>query len=205
MVVSPVGPVTGTMPPPMSSVPSATITDANTSSSNPPSPTIATESNTSASNSSRAKIIGGLIGGGGFLIVLIVIFLLRSRRSKQAGNRLKYFGKAAAVIHSFPLTTPLSSPPRVQKESSPIPVSIRKVAQVSDHQVTESTRGEQFIDPQQHGGGESLICGDDNRPVDQASYWALQVQVQLLMQRMERVEGVEEGPPEYVSAYGSSR
>ncbi|KAL0058440.1 hypothetical protein AAF712_014884 [Marasmius tenuissimus] len=48
---------------------------------------------------------------------------------------------------------------------------------------------------------------DPNRPVEQASYWAMQAQIRLLMERMEmiEIEGLSEAPPEYASAYGSNR
>ncbi|KAJ8089477.1 hypothetical protein PM082_014728 [Marasmius tenuissimus] len=168
---------------------------------------IATDSNSSGSNNSQAKIIGGAIGGGGFLVLLIVIFLFRRRRSKQARDRLQDSEKAAAVIDPFTPTTPVLNPPRERKESSPIPASNRKAVEGSNRQVTETTGGKQSTDPRQsetvHRGGESLTRGVDNRPVDRASYQALQAQVRLLMQRMERVEGVEEAPPEYVPAYSS--
>ncbi|KAJ8089480.1 hypothetical protein PM082_014732 [Marasmius tenuissimus] len=174
------------------------------------SPPIATDFKTSGSNNSQAKIIGGSIGGGGFLIALIVIFLLRRQRSKQTRDQLQDFDKAAAVIHPFTPTAPVSSPPGERAEPSSMLASNRKFAQVPDRQVTESAEGQQSIDPRQpvteDGGGESLTHRNDNGPVDwQASYRALQAQVQLLMRRMERVEAVEEAPPEYISAYGSSR
>ncbi|KAJ8089489.1 hypothetical protein PM082_014742 [Marasmius tenuissimus] len=208
MVVSPVESVGGTTAPPTSSATSSVTTGP--TASKPPSPTIANDFNTSASNSSRAKIIGGAVGGGGFLVVLIVIFLWRRQRSKQARDwRVQGVDQTAAVIDPFPSTTPVSNPLSERKETLLMPASDRKAVEGSDHLVVGPMGGEQSINPRQpeteHGGGESLTRGDDNRPVDQASYRALQAQVRLLMQRMERVEGVDEAPPEYVSAYGSSR
>ncbi|KAJ8089487.1 hypothetical protein PM082_014739 [Marasmius tenuissimus] len=198
-VVAPVGPVTETTPPQMSSAASPpVVTDSNTSSSN------TSGSNTSTSNSSQAKIIGGSIGGGGFLIVLIVLFLFRRRRSKQARVRLQ--DPDAAVIDPFTPTTTVSNPPREWKELPSIPVSSRKAMEGYSRRVTEPTTGEQSTNPQQphtdRDGGEIGVTsnlGDDNR------YQAMQAQIQMLMQRMERIEAVEEAPPEYVSAYGSSR
>ncbi|KAL0058439.1 hypothetical protein AAF712_014883 [Marasmius tenuissimus] len=217
MAVSPSGPVTGTTPPPTSSIPSSTTTDtnnssssspsptiatdSNTSPSNPPSSTIATELNTSASHSPRVEIIGGSIGGGGFLIVLVVIFRLRRQK-----NRLRDFDRAAAVIDPFTPTTPVSNPLPERKEPLSMPISNRKAVEGSDHSVVEPTAGEQSTDFQQPhterddgDSGETTTLGDDNR------YRAVQAQIRLLMQRMERIEGVEEAPPEYVSAYGSGR
>ncbi|KAJ8089534.1 hypothetical protein PM082_014790 [Marasmius tenuissimus] len=207
MVVSP---VTGTTPRPLSSVPSSTTTDSNTSPSNPPSTTIATELNTSASNSSRVKIIGGSIGGGGLLIVLTVIFLLHrqrsGQRSGQARDQLQDFNKVAAIIHPFSPKAPVPDYSREQKEPPSMPAWNRKVAQMSDHQVIGPTSGEQSIDPQQpqiepdgSESDETSTLGDDSR------YRTMQAQIQLLMQRVDRMEAVEEAPPEYVSDYRSSR
>ncbi|KAJ8089491.1 hypothetical protein PM082_014745 [Marasmius tenuissimus] len=171
-----------------------------------------TDSNTSASNSFRAKIIGGAVGGGGFLIVLIVIFLFRRRRSKQARVRLQDPDKAAAVIDPFTPTTTVSNPPRERKELPSMPVLSRKAMEGSSRRVTEPTGGEQSTDPRQSHteqeadeSGQNPTLVHDNGPIDRASYRAMQAQVQLLMQKMERMESIEEGPPEYVSAYGSSR
>ncbi|KAJ8089464.1 hypothetical protein PM082_014715 [Marasmius tenuissimus] len=173
--------------------------------------TIASSDDPSGSNNSQAKIMGGSIGGGGFLIILIVIFLLRRRRSKQVRDRLQNFDKAAAVIHPFTPTTPVSNPPRERKEPPSVLTLSQKVAEGSNHRVTEPTTDEQSTNPRQSlieqeddESGRTSTLADDNRPVDQASYRALQAQVRLLMQRVERVEGVEEAPPEYVSAYGST-
>ncbi|KAJ8089476.1 hypothetical protein PM082_014727 [Marasmius tenuissimus] len=214
MALSPVSPVTATTPPPTSSVPSSTATDTNNSSSNPPSPTIATELTTSTSNTSRAKIIGGSIGGAGFLAVLIVIFLFlrkfRRRRNKQARDRLQDFDPAAAVIHPFTPTTLVLNPLSERKEPSSMPASNRKAVEGSHHRVTETT-GKESSDPRQSHpeqndeSGQTSTLVDDNEPIDRASYRAMQAQMRLLMHKVERMEFVEEAPPEYVSAYGGSR
>ncbi|KAK1234280.1 hypothetical protein PQX77_002518, partial [Marasmius sp. AFHP31] len=81
--------------------------------------------------------------------------------------------------------------------------NFRKAVEGSNPQITDPAGGEQTIEPQQprserddsQSGGTSTL-GDDNR------YRAMEAQIQLLMQRVERIEGVEQAPPEYVSAYG---
>ncbi|KAK1215089.1 hypothetical protein PQX77_022308, partial [Marasmius sp. AFHP31] len=113
-------------------------------------------------------------------------------------QRAQDFDRIAAVIHPFPPET----------ESSLTPASnFRKAVDVSNPRMTEPKAGKQSIDLQQpgtkYGVGETSTHRDNNRPVDQASYQAMQAQIQLLMQKVERMEAVEEAPPEYVSAYGS--
>ncbi|KAK1234632.1 hypothetical protein PQX77_002157 [Marasmius sp. AFHP31] len=173
----------------------------------PASPPVATDSNTTSSSNSQAKVIGGSLGGGAFLVVLVVIFLFLRRRRNQ---RVPDFDGTTAVIYPFPPQTRLSDVPREWIELPSTPASnFRKAVEVSDPRVAELVGGERSIDLQQpgteRGGDEISTHGDDNRPVDQASYRAMQAQIQLLMQRVERIEGTEEAPPEYVSAYGSSR
>ncbi|KAL0057152.1 hypothetical protein AAF712_016215, partial [Marasmius tenuissimus] len=128
--------------------------------------------------------------------------------------RLQVPDKTAAIIDPFTPTAPVLNSPRERKESSPIPVSNRKAVEGSNRRVTEPTGSGQFTDSRRSQteqdapgdqSGQTSTLVDDNRPVDQASYWAMQAQIQLLMQTVERMESVEEGPPEYVSAYGSSR
>ncbi|KAK1234086.1 hypothetical protein PQX77_002719, partial [Marasmius sp. AFHP31] len=119
-------------------------------------------------------------------------------------QQLQDLHETAAVIHPFLHTTPVLESSREQKEPSSTPASnFRKAVEVSSPRVTGPAGGEQTIDPQQpnterDGGerGETSNLGDDNR------YRTMQAQIQSLMQRMERVEAVEEAPPEYVSAYG---
>ncbi|KAJ8089479.1 hypothetical protein PM082_014731 [Marasmius tenuissimus] len=129
-------------------------------------------------------------------------------------DRLQDSDKAAAVIDPFTPTTPVLNPPRERKESSPIPASSRKAVEGSNRRVTEPTRGEQSTDARQSHteqdapgdeSGQTSTLVDNNLPVDQASYRAMQAQIQLLMQKVERMESVEEAPPEYISSYGSSR
>ncbi|KAJ8089474.1 hypothetical protein PM082_014725 [Marasmius tenuissimus] len=180
---------------------SSTTTDTNNSSSDPPSPTKATETNVSASNSSRAKILGGSIGGSRFLVVLVVIFLLRRRlRVRQIDYRILIEQRQSFILFH------LKSLYQITLVSEKNPRLSRKVAQVSDHQVVGPMAGEQSINPEQpqtepesSESDETSTLGDNNR------YRAMQAQIQLLMQRVERIEGVEEAPPEYVSTYGSGR
>ncbi|KAJ8089458.1 hypothetical protein PM082_014709 [Marasmius tenuissimus] len=185
MAMSPVG-----NPPPMSST------------SPPPA---AIDFNTSGSKNPPAKIIGGSVGGGGLVVVLLVVIFLFLRRRRN--QRLRDWDKAAAALRPFSPTAPVLDPPHERKETPSMPTTNQKVVQVSDHWVIEPTRGQPSIDSQQpdteRGGGETSNHGDDNRPVDQASYRAMQTQIQLLMQRMERMEAVDETPPEYVSTYGN--
>ncbi|KAK1233262.1 hypothetical protein PQX77_003584 [Marasmius sp. AFHP31] len=188
------------------------------------SPPGATDSNTSSSNSLRAKIIGSSVGGGTFLVILVVIFLfLRGRRTKQRRGKqqthkvmraitlfaidqqLQSSYETAAIIRPFSPTTPVLKSSREQKETLSTSASnLRKAVEVSNPRVAEPAGGEPTIDPQQpHTGrddsesGETLTLGDDNR------YRAMQAQMQLLRQRVDRMEGAEEAPPDYVSAEGS--
>ncbi|KAK1218232.1 hypothetical protein PQX77_019083 [Marasmius sp. AFHP31] len=192
----------------LSSLPSSppVATESNTSLSNLPSSTTATNFNTSASDSSRAKAIGGSVGGIAFLITLVItVVFLHKRRDR----RVQDSNRTARVIHPFLPATPVLKSSRERKAPLSIPATNRKVARLPNPRVTEPTAGELSIDLQQpgaeRGGGETSIHVDDNRPVDQASYRAMQAQMQLLMQRVERMEAIEEAPPEYVSAYGSGR
>ncbi|KAK1219012.1 hypothetical protein PQX77_018279 [Marasmius sp. AFHP31] len=113
----------------------------------------------------------------------------------------------AAVIHPFPPTAPVLESSRKRKEPPSTPASRhRKAVEVYNLRVIEPAGSEQTIKPQQPDtepdsseSGETSTLGNDIR------YRAMQAQIQSLMQRMERVEAVEEAPPEYVSAYGSSR
>ncbi|KAJ8089461.1 hypothetical protein PM082_014712 [Marasmius tenuissimus] len=203
MVVSPVGTVEGTTPSLTSSAPPSLTTDSNTSSSDPPAPSVAADSNISGSNSSRAKIIGASVGGAGFLVVLVAGFVFLRRRRNQ---RVQDFEQTAAVICPFPPKAPILDHSRGHRELSSIPTSNRKVVQGFNNRVTGPTAGKQSISPQQphterdgSESGETSTLGDDNR------YRAMQTEIRLLMQRMEIIEGTEEAPPEYVSAYESSR
>ncbi|KAK1224615.1 hypothetical protein PQX77_012475 [Marasmius sp. AFHP31] len=122
-------------------------------------------------------------------------------------QQLQDLYEPAAVIYPFPPTTPVLKSSRKRKESPLTPVpDFQRAVGVSNPGVTEPAGGGQTIDPQQPvteregvEHGETSTLGDDNR------YRAVQAQIQLLMQRMERMEAGEEAPPEYVSAYGSSR
>ncbi|KAJ8089460.1 hypothetical protein PM082_014711 [Marasmius tenuissimus] len=174
--------------------------------SNPSSFRVATDSDTSGLDNSEAKIIGGSVGGVFFLSVLVATILFLHNR--RAGRRVRELDKEAAVIHPFPPASLVSDSSRERDEPPSIPASNREVAEVSNYRVTEPTGGERSINlrlPETERRGGDPSHQDDNRPVDQASYRALQAQVQLLMQRLERVEAVEEAPPEYVSARRSSR
>ncbi|KAK1216441.1 hypothetical protein PQX77_020939 [Marasmius sp. AFHP31] len=149
----------------------------------------ATDLNTPGPNDSRAKIVVGSVGGGGFLVVLVIVFLFFRRRRDR---RLRDLDKAAAIPDPFSPRTPQSGPSRKQKGRP----SERYGAEGSDQQVIErTTGGNQSVGPPEF---------DDNSPVDQAIYRTMQAQIRLLMQRMERIEAVEEAPPEYVSAYGDT-
>ncbi|KAJ8089493.1 hypothetical protein PM082_014748 [Marasmius tenuissimus] len=176
---------------------------------------VVTSTGNSQTGNSRAEIIGGSVGGGVFLVVLVVIFfLLRRRRSKQEKDgRVRDFDKATAIIHPFPPKTgPVSDSSHERKALPPIPASKRNMAEGCDHRVIEPLGGEQCVGSQQPhaergggGGGEYSTDGDDNGPVDESRYRAMQAQIQLLMRRIERMEAEDEMPPEYVSANGSSR
>ncbi|KAJ8089635.1 hypothetical protein PM082_014895 [Marasmius tenuissimus] len=163
----------------------------------------------SGSNRSRAIIIGGSVGGGVFLVVLVIVFLILRRRRDR---RRRDLDKAVAVLDPFsPRTLDSAGASRKQKRASYTPPSERKVVEGSSHQAIEwNTQSEQFIGPQQpdtarDNVGVGTFREDDDGPVDQASYRTMQAQIRLLMQRMERMEAVEQAPPEYVSAYGSNR
>ncbi|KAJ8089486.1 hypothetical protein PM082_014738 [Marasmius tenuissimus] len=115
--------------------------------------------------------------------------------------------RIAAVIHPFAPKAPVSADSSHQQREPPFTLaSRRKVVEGPGHRATGPTKGAQSINPQQprteqdsSKSGETSTLGDDSR------YRAIQAQIRLLMQRVERIEGVEEAPPEYVSAYGSSR
>ncbi|KAJ8089614.1 hypothetical protein PM082_014872 [Marasmius tenuissimus] len=155
-------------------------------------------------NDSRAAVIGCAVGGVGFIIILTVFLLFRWKR----GQRLH---ELEDQIIPRPLSLP---PPRLDpylkgKPPTPTPTSTQEGGEDSDRQI-EHTGGDQLLDSQESnfepGGGVGGPSPEDrNGPINQVSYQAIQAQIRMLVQRMERMEAADEAPPEYVSAHGSNR
>ncbi|KAK1234531.1 hypothetical protein PQX77_002265, partial [Marasmius sp. AFHP31] len=98
-------------------------------------------------------------------------------------------------------------PYTIERSSTPTSTSNRKGAEGSnrllEHTNTNQSIGFRQPELELEKGPDGSSHEDPDRPVNRASYRAMQAQMRLLMQRVERIEATEQAPPEYVSAYGS--
>ncbi|KAJ8089618.1 hypothetical protein PM082_014876 [Marasmius tenuissimus] len=166
-----------------------------------------TDIDTSASNNAPQATVIGFVGGAvGFFAAILVGFILYRKRG---GRRLHDLHKMAIPHPLSPPPPPILGPYPTERLSTPTSISNRKGAKGSNRHLKhmETNQSIDFRQPEleQERGPDGSSHEDPNRPVGQASYWAMQAQMRLLMQRIERIEAAEQAPPEYVSAYGSSR
>ncbi|KAK1227620.1 hypothetical protein PQX77_009376, partial [Marasmius sp. AFHP31] len=168
-----------------------------------------TDTSGATSSPRTTTIIGSVIGGVGTLAGLVIILLLVRRKWRR-----ELLEKVNTHL--------LSSLPPIEPyviEKSPIRSSNQESIDSNlDEQGPEERErrvsGDQSAEPR---GPEAEFEEDiENRElphdeevgrVDQARFSAMQTQIGLLMQRVERIEATEqsEAPPEYVSAYGGSQ
>ncbi|KAK1231233.1 hypothetical protein PQX77_005658 [Marasmius sp. AFHP31] len=184
--------------------PSSNTTD--TPPTNIPSTPPAIASDNSESTTSHANIIGGAVGGGGAVVILlIVLFLFRRKRNQQ-----KPRDSEQATVYSHP-PEPRVDPYLLEKSATSL-IS-RGKGQGQTDQRTNTTRSDHYqssdsrIPPS--ASSRSYSSRPAGPPVSEdgpSAFAAMQAQMRMMMQRLERIEAAEsEAPPDYVSSYSGGR
>ncbi|KAK1233416.1 hypothetical protein PQX77_003430 [Marasmius sp. AFHP31] len=158
----------------------------------------------SENSNTRAYIIGGTIGSIGFLVGLVIVFFL-FRRKWQRG-----LSETPNMEPPFPLP-PVIEPYIVEKP--PIFSSGRKGIDLNlegrepEEQLGPGDQNSDYREPEEDSSEISELPRNEGiGATDQARFSAMQTQIRLLVERVERIEAADppEAPPEYVSAYGGS-
>ncbi|KAJ8089611.1 hypothetical protein PM082_014869 [Marasmius tenuissimus] len=171
---------------------------------------------------SRANLIGGAVGGSGALILLFIALFLLRRKSKELSlwqQLCKIFN--TSLDHKKPQDSEqatFSHPPEpgvepyLVRKSATSPIltgkgqsqrNQRTDTTVSDHHQASNSRNP----PTASSWANSSRLAEPSFSEDGPSaYAAMQAQMRVMMQRLERIEAAElEAPPDYVSSYSSRR
>ncbi|KAJ8089610.1 hypothetical protein PM082_014868 [Marasmius tenuissimus] len=175
----------------------------------------ATPPASTADSTHSASIIGGAVGGGGGAVVFllfIAFLLLRRRKNQQKVQDLEQVTTTGPHSHSQP-PAPIIEPYPMAERSPTSPVSTVKGQSPTTERCTTSDHYK-YSDPRDPSSpsgesssrrAESSVSGNEDRDGPSA-YAAVQAQMRMMMQRLERIESADpEAPPDYVSSYSDLR